>query len=173
MPLLLALLLVPLLVLAGGCSSNEQVGSKKNLQFDEQKSGRLGEKGTTTTTAAQAAKASTTTTAAPKVPTTAPPTTGAPRPTSPPTTAPAGFVVKIVSGGQGFDPYSFIVKRGTRVSVQNTDGQPRTFTSDEAGAFDSGMLAPGATFVYVADRAGKFNFHDETRPYGVGQMEVQ
>jgi hypothetical protein len=158
-------------LLGGGCSNSEQVGSKKNLQFDEQQSGRLGEQGATTTTV-PAQKATTTT--PPVVRTTAAPvTTSAPKSTSPPPTAAPGFAVKIISGGQGYDPFSFIVRKGTRVSVQNADSQARTFTSDEPGAFDSGMLAPGATFVYVAERAGKFNFHDETRPFGVGQMEVQ
>lgn len=167
-----ALITAAAVFVGGACANNEDVGSKDLLEFDEQEAGRIGEIEATTTTAVPAP----TTSAAP-VATTAKPVTTTAKPaatTAPPTTAAAApaFTVKIISGGQGFDPFNFAVKKGTRLTIVNEDNQARTFTSDEPGAFDSGPLAPGASFTYVADRLGKFNFHDETRPFAVGQMEV-
>ena len=150
------------MVLAG-CGGGEKVGDTGLLDFDESGGGRVGEVERTTTSSAPG--------------TTAPPVTQAPPPTAAPTTAatarPAAAVtIRIVSGGQGFDPFNVSVSKGTKIEVVNADNQPRTFTSDEAGVFDSGPIAPGAKFTYVADRTGTFNFHDETRPFAVGQLEV-
>lgn len=154
-------------LLAGGCSSEEKVGSKDNLNFEEQEAGRLGERGATTEPPATTVPPST----APKQ--TAPAST-APKQTAPPPTSPSSssFTIEIISGGQGFDPFAFSVKKGTRLVVKNSDNQPRSFTSDDPGVFDSGMIPPGGSFNYLADRVGKFNFHDNTRPFAVGQMEV-
>lgn len=164
---LLIFVSVILLVLAA-CGGSQQTGDKDLLDFEEQEGGRVGEIArTTTTTLPPTTEAPTT---AKPIITSAPPTTR-PVTTTPPTTASPGFVVKIVQSGQGFDPFNFVVRRGSRVTVTNADNQPRTFTSD-TGAFDSGPIAPGGSFVYMAETVGKFNFHDETRPFAVGQMEV-
>jgi plastocyanin len=71
----------------------------------------------------------------------------------------------------GYDPYYIRVFQGGVVSVTNRDGQNRTVTADR-GEFDSGSIAPGETWTYDATRIGKFNFHDETRPFVVGTLEV-
>lgn len=154
-----------------GCGGEDRVGDEGLLEFDEQGSDRPGRLQSSTTAAA--AEAATTVVTAPG--TTAPPTASTARPSPPPTataTTVAGFTVRIIDGGQGFDPFNFVVRRGTRVVVTNADDEPRTFTSDTPGAFDSGPIRPGGTFEYLASTAGKFNFHDQTRPFAVGQMEV-
>ena len=71
----------------------------------------------------------------------------------------------------GYDPYYIRVFQGGVVSVTNRDAQSRTVTADR-GEFDSGSIAPGETWTYDANRVGKFNFHDETRPFVVGTLEV-
>ena len=152
-------------VLLSGCGGEDQVGDTGLLDFDESGGGRVGEVERTTTSGP-------TETTAPPVAQTAPPPTAAP--TTAATARPASSVtIRIVSGGQGFEPFNVSVSRGTTIEVVNADTQPRTFTSDEPGVFDSGPIAPGQRYKYVADRAGTFNFHDETRPFAVGQLEVK
>jgi plastocyanin len=71
----------------------------------------------------------------------------------------------------GFDPYYIRVFQGGIISVTNRDSQPRSVVADR-GEFDSGMLQPGDTWSYTAEKVGKFNFHDGTRPFVVGTLEV-
>lgn len=161
--------LLCLTALLAGCSSDSSVGSQENLKFDEKGGNRVGGIDRPSPTPKR-------TSAAPVAPTRAAPRTVAPRPTAArpsPRPVAAAFTIKIVATGQGFDPFNFAVTKGTRVKVVNTDSQARTFTSDVAGQFDSGMLAPGKEFLYVADKPGAYNFHDETRPFAVGRMEVK
>jgi plastocyanin len=71
----------------------------------------------------------------------------------------------------GYDPYYIRVFKGGVISVTNRDAAARTVTADR-GEFDSGSIPPGETWTYTADRIGKFNFHDGTRPFVVGTLEV-
>ena len=164
-PFIVLSVLLAFTLVTGACSDTEQVGSKENLDFEEQDPNRLGEGSNTTEAPATTAPPTT------AAPTTAKPVTTAPPQTAPPKQAPS-FTIEIVASGQGFDPFAFSVTKGTKLIVKNTDSEPRTFTSDDDGVFDSGPIPPGGSFTYVADRLGKFNFHDETRPFAVGQMEV-
>ncbi len=71
----------------------------------------------------------------------------------------------------GFDPYYIRVFQGGVISVTNRTAANRSVVADR-GEFDSGQIAPGDTWTYDADRIGKFNFHDGTRPFVVGTLEV-
>ena len=71
----------------------------------------------------------------------------------------------------GYDPYYIRVYKGGSIKVTNVDSQARSVTADR-GEFDSGSIAPGQTWVYVTNTVGKFNFHDATRPFVVGTLEV-
>jgi hypothetical protein len=71
----------------------------------------------------------------------------------------------------GFDPYYLRVFQYGVIQVTNRDSQPRSVVADRQ-EFDSGMIAPGATWTYEASAVGKFNFHDGTRPFVVGTLEV-
>jgi plastocyanin len=71
----------------------------------------------------------------------------------------------------GYNPYYIRVYVGGVVSVTNQDKVARSVTADQ-GAFDSGLIQPGQTWEYDPKSAGKFNFHDSTRPYVVGTLEV-
>lgn len=158
-------------VAGGACSSNNKVGSGVDLNVKN--------------AAGQGAIRNTTTTAAPSttVPqqsgalgkTTTTPPTVAPT-TAPPTTAPQVATLDIAvngdsSGVSQFDPSQARVYTGSLVKWTNNDSQPRSIEADD-GTFSSGPLAPGQSFSYKADKAGRFNYHDGTRPYAVASLEV-
>ena len=71
----------------------------------------------------------------------------------------------------GYDPYVIRVFVGGVVSVTNRSTKTATVTADR-GEFDSGPLAPGDAWTYEPKTPGKFNFHDEERPFVVGTLEV-
>ena len=79
---------------------------------------------------------------------------------TPATTGPAA--VSIVDGG--FRPAAVGIAAGSPVTWTNTDGSRHTVTAD-AGAFDSGTLASGATFSFTFPSPGTFAyfcaFHSE------------
>jgi plastocyanin len=71
----------------------------------------------------------------------------------------------------GYDPYVIRVFVGGVVSVTNRFTKTATVTADR-GEFDSGPLAPGESWTYEPKTPGKYNFHDEGRPFVVGTLEV-
>ena len=94
------------------------------------------------------------------------------------TAAPAAqpsIVIKIQSdnaaGGSQFDPRVARVRAGALVRWQNTDSTGRSVVADD-GSFRSPKLAPGAHYDFTPTRAGTYNYHDGTRPYAVGTLEV-
>ena len=158
--LLFALLAV--VSFAAACGGGEDVGDESLLEGTEQDDDgtRLGE--TTTTTAA------TTDTSA--AVTTAPPAT---TPTTAAAAAPSVTVSigsDTTSGGQ-FQPRVAQVPSGAIVRFVNNDSVERSVVAD-GGAFDSGPIAPGATWDWTAGGGGTYNYSDGTRPYAVGSIEV-
>lgn len=158
LPVLVALLAV--LLLGGACSSKSDVGNDDLLKGIDSKTGntRLGE--TTTTTAA---KAPTTVGTTPQ--TTRPPTTQAVAPAIEVTIA-----SDATSGGQ-FQPRVARVPAGSVVRFVNRDSKARSVVSDNS-VFDSGPIAPGGKWDWVAQGAGQYNYSDGTRPYAVGTIDV-
>ncbi len=184
MKIRLSIVLLLLVAVLGACGEDNKVGEGVDLNIKDQvNSERLGAATTTTTTAAPtetsapqsaAVGRATTTTAAAAAPV-ASTTTAAPAP-APTTTTKAAPVLAIAingdAGGQSqFDPSQARVYVGTTVKWTNADSQPRSIEADD-GTFASSTLAPGESFTYKTDRAGKFNYHDGTRPYAVGTLEV-
>lgn len=176
---LLAASLVVLLL--GACGEDNKVGSDVDLGIKSQvEQQRLGARTTTTTAIATTVpppagkagvgEASTTTTTARPVATTAAPTTT--------TTAQPQERVALEIGVNGdnsgtsqFDPSAARVYVGSLVKWTNNDSQPRSIEAD-GGEFSSGTLQPGQSFTFRAAAAGKFNYHDGTRPYAVASLEV-
>lgn len=166
-----ALLMLAAALFLGACSSDNKVGEGVDLsignQVDQQRLGQA------------------TTTVAP--PTTAP---GAPSgggalgratttaPTTPPTTEapkPQFFEISINgdnSGTSQFNPSAVAVGKGVTVRWTNKDSVARSVEA-ENGAFNSGPIQPGGTFLWKADKVGAFNYTDGTRPYAVGRIEVR
>ncbi|HXS54974.1 MAG TPA: cupredoxin domain-containing protein [Hanamia sp.] len=56
-------------------------------------------------------------------------------------------------------PGTITVKVGTKVTWNNKDGYAHTVTSDDGTSFNSGSLAGGASFSYVAATAGTITYH--------------
>lgn len=56
-------------------------------------------------------------------------------------------------------PETTTVKKGATVTWTNKDGFAHTVTSDDGTSFNSGNLAGGATFSFVANTAGSFAYH--------------
>ena len=57
-----------------------------------------------------------------------------------------------------FNPGRITISRGTRVRWTNTGSTRHTSTSN-GGVWDSGSIAPGATFSRLFRRAGTFRYH--------------
>jgi plastocyanin len=70
-----------------------------------------------------------------------------------------------------FEPASVDVPVGGTVTWTNNGGAPHTVTADD-GAFDSGELAPGASFSQTFDAAGTFTYHCNIHPQMTGTVNV-
>ncbi len=106
-------------------------------------------------------------------PTSSVPTANAnPTPTATPTTAPtsSGNAVSIASFA--FGPASLTVKVGTTVTWTNNDSVTHTVTAN-AGAFDSGPLAPGHSFQFTFHKAGTYAYHCSIHPSMTATIIVQ
>jgi plastocyanin len=83
--------------------------------------------------------------------------------------AQGGAAVTIVDFA--FQPASLEVPAGTTVTWTNSGAAPHTVTADN-GAFDSGRLAPGASFSQTFGTAGTFTYHCEIHPQMTGSIVV-
>jgi plastocyanin len=154
--------LLALVLLAGACSSKKDVGDESLLKGTDNKQGdtRLGESTTTTAPAGQ-----TTVTSAPTPSSTAPPTTQKAAPS-----VEVSINSDTTAGGQ-FQPRVVQVPSGAIVRFTNHDSVARSVVSDD-NVFDSGPIAPGASWDWTAGGAGSYNYSDGTRPYAVGTIDV-
>jgi plastocyanin len=81
-------------------------------------------------------------------------------------------------GDKAYSPNPIDVKVGEGVTWTNDDSQIHTATSGAAGAadagsvFDSGILSPDATFDFVFDTAGTYDYHCTMHPQMVGTVNV-
>jgi plastocyanin len=150
--------------LLGACSSDSKVGDDSALQFDQEQAEQFG--ASTSTTAAGAtettAPAETTTTAA----------AAAAETTVPAAQQEVTIDVAINDDSPYFDPGLVQVLAGSKVRFTNRGSQEHSVTSD-TGAFDSGPIAPGAAWIFVASTPGRYNYSDASRPFAVGTIEVQ
>ena len=70
-----------------------------------------------------------------------------------------------------FIPDQLNVAPGTTVTFVNRDSVPHTATSDNK-LFDSGQLAPGASYPVVLDGAGTVTYHCKLHPEMQGSIVV-
>jgi plastocyanin len=103
---------------------------------------------------------------------------------SPATTAAAPGTTAVSPAGAGgagaqvelsnfaFKPSSSTVKVGDQVTWTNKDSTTHTVTADD-GSFDSGDLAPGATFSYTFSKAGSVPYHCKIHSSMKGTIVVQ
>jgi plastocyanin len=101
------------------------------------------------------------------------PTTVPTEPTAPAestTTAPdSTTTVEILNNA--FNPPQLNVAPGTTVTFVNRDSVPHTVTADN-GLFDSGQLAPGASYPVVLEGAGTVTYHCKLHPEMRGSIVV-
>jgi plastocyanin len=153
-------------LLGAGCGSDNKVGDESLLNFQDQAQQRLGAATTTTTPPTTAAGAG----GQLGVGATAPTTRAVA------TTAPQQATLPIDINGDNssttqFDPPAARVFKGTIVTWTNRDSVARSVEADN-GAFRSPSIPPGGTYNWTATVAGAINYHDGTRPYAVGSIEV-
>jgi len=77
--------------------------------------------------------------------------------TNPGSAAPAAGAVAVSIANYAFDPATLEVAAGTTVTWTNNDTVPHTVTATDK-SFDSGNLAPGATFSHTFATAGSFEY---------------
>jgi plastocyanin len=63
-----------------------------------------------------------------------------------------------------FQPDSLQIAAGTAVTWTNSDGTAHTVTSDD-GTFDSGSLAPGASYTQMFTTPGTYTYHCQIHPF--------
>jgi plastocyanin len=71
-----------------------------------------------------------------------------------------------------FQPNALTIKRGRSVTWTNTGARNHTVTSD-TGVFDSGVLAPGATFTRTFKQRGRFAYHCSIHPSMTAFIKVK
>ena len=160
----------------GGAAQQQQGGGATN------QTGGANATTTTTTTTAGGANATNQTGGAPMSNATTTGTTG--NATGTGTTGGEGggaTSVSIVPGSSSlttdaYQPNPVQVSVGTTVTWTNDDAQPHTATSGEAvtpdGRFDSGIMAPGATFDFTFTEAGEYPYFCLLHPNMVGTVSV-
>lgn len=75
------------------------------------------------------------------------------------------------SGKALIDPPQVAVFSGTKVTWTNADTKPHGVQAQN-GAFNSGNIAPGASYTWIAGAAGMYAYADSTRPYVNAQIQV-
>ncbi len=79
------------------------------------------------------------------------------------------MTISIGTLANGFVPTTLTVKRGTEITWTNTDTTDHTVTG---AGFDSGLLAPGRTFVRRFDTVGSFDYRDTAHVTMQGTINV-
>lgn len=74
--------------------------------------------------------------------------------------------------GMQFNPQKLSVHRGDRIQWVNKDLVPHTVTAS-GKAFDSGSIAPGASWSYGAATSGEFAYGCTFHPTMKGKITVQ
>lgn len=75
-----------------------------------------------------------------------------------------------------FEPASVTVHSGDTVEWKNDDSVPHTATEDGGATvpvFDSGNIAPDATWRFLAQKQGKYQYKCKLHPYMKGELIVE
>jgi plastocyanin len=87
--------------------------------------------------------------------------------------APAAGTITVAMAGSQFGPATADVKVGDTVVFKNDDAIAHTATATEGASFDSGTMEPGATYAYVAKRAGTISYVCEFHPGMTGMLTAR
>ncbi len=84
----------------------------------------------------------------------------------------AGQVTNTVTiKAMAFGPATITIKAGQTVTWVNQDTIAHTVTADQ-GEWDSGSLAPGASYQQTFAKAGQYAYHCSIHPFMTGQIVV-
>ena len=72
-----------------------------------------------------------------------------------------------------FGPATAQAHAGDTIVFRNDDGVAHTVTATEGADFDSGTMAPGAIFAYVARRPGRVSYVCQFHPGMTGMLTVR
>jgi len=87
------------------------------------------------------------------------------------TAAPAAAGTAVTIANFAFSPAEVTVKVGDTVTWTNNDSVPHTVTGAD---FDSGQMAPGATYSHAFSKAGSFDYKCTIHPsMAPGKVTVQ
>jgi plastocyanin len=86
---------------------------------------------------------------------------------------PGATTITVAMAGSQFGPATADVEVGDTVVFKNDDAIAHTATATEGASFDSGTMEPGATFKYVAKRAGTIAYVCEFHPGMTGKLTVE
>ena len=86
------------------------------------------------------------------------------------TTATSGTKVSVQDNS--YSPATLEVAKGDTVTFTNDGGIAHTVTAASGAQFDSGSLAPGATFEFTAEKAGTVSYVCTFHPGMQGTIEV-
>lgn len=78
----------------------------------------------------------------------------------------------VIIEGMRFEPQTLVVHRGERITWTNKDFFPHTVTAAH-GAFDSHAIAAGASWMFVAAKAGTYHYSCTFHPSMTGTLEVR
>jgi plastocyanin len=103
-----------------------------------------------------------------------PPTTPSPAPLAPGgATSPVAIQVGAeVLAARAYAPAELVVAPGTTTTWTNNDSVAHTSTSDAPG-WNSGIIAPQATFSTTFQTTGTFSYHCSIHPGMVGRVTVR
>ena len=105
-------------------------------------------------------------------PTPPPKPTATPAPGTTPAPTPAPPPGDILMAGRAFSPATLTVNAGTAVRWRNNDGREHTVTASNR-AFDSGVMAVGATFTKVFTTPGTYAYLCAIHPDMTGTIAVR
>jgi plastocyanin len=86
--------------------------------------------------------------------------------------APAAAATKVSVQDNSFSPAAVKVAKGDTVTFTNDGAIAHTVTATSGAKFDSGSLAPGATFKFTAVKAGTVSYVCTFHPGMQGTIEV-
>jgi len=90
---------------------------------------------------------------------------------APPAPKAAGTAVSVQDNS--FSPATIKVAKGDTVTFTNEGAIDHTVTATSGAKFDSGSLAPGATFKFTAEKAGTVSYVCTIHPGMQGTIEVK
>lgn len=78
----------------------------------------------------------------------------------------------VIIEGMRFRPAVLVIARGDRITWVNKDLVPHTATAKN-GAFNSGNIAPGASWTFIARQAGTFAYSCSYHPTMKGRITIR